>query len=215
MTSASMRLRSLVIAAFLGTALGAGALGTSALADPPRGGYPPDPPGLASRKQWNFEIVSRGGKVTVERATPSLLDRPAETPRVIGRFALELYIGRELLDRVRFNVPLMGSETSSGNRNRLHRPRFEENVTARMTARLADNPRAAYLVLVDRETGDTQKLDWPPEADGHLVPWKSGLSEAKPGDFPDGGVRAVGFRDGGPADASVTTEAGVGDAARD
>ena len=27
-----------------------------------------------------------------------------------------------------------------------------------------------------------------------------GLSDAGPGDFPDGGVRAVGMRDGGPAD---------------
>jgi len=55
--------------------------------------------------------------------------------------------------------------------------------------------------MVDRETGDTQKLAWPPESDGHLVLWQSGVSEARPGDFPDGGVRAVGFRDGGPADS--------------
>lgn len=221
---APMRLRSLVIAALVGVALGAagaavgaaGALEADALADPPRGGFAPDPPALASRKQWTLALAARGGKVSVERATSVTLDKPAETPRVIGRFALELYVGRELLDRVRFNVPLMGGEGSAGNKNRLHRPRFEENVTARLTARLADNPRASYLLLVDRETGDTQKLDWPPDGDGHLVPWKTGLSEAGPGDFAEGGVTAYRGerRDGGATDADAG-DAGAGDATRD
>jgi len=138
-----------------------------------------------------------------------------ETPRVMGRFALELYVGRELLDRVRFNVPLMGGEASAGNKNRLHRPRFEENVTARLTARLADTPRASYLLLVDRETGEAQKLDWPPAADGRLVPWKTGLSEAGPDDFPEGGVRAAGMRDGAAPYVRDVRDAGVGDATRD
>jgi hypothetical protein len=202
-----MRLRSLPLAALLGAALAA--VGLAALADPPRGGYAPDPPTQASRRQWNVDLVAHGGKVAAERATSIMLDRPAETPRVMGRFALELYIGRELLDRVRFNVPLMGGEVSVGNRNRRTRPRFEDNVTAHLSARISDNPRASYLLLVDRETGDTQKLEWPPETDGRLVPWRSGLSDASPSDFPEGGVRAIGMRDGGPG------EAGVSDAARD
>jgi hypothetical protein len=144
-----------------------------------------------------FELSARGGKVTVDRVKALTLDKPAETPRVVGRFALELYVGHELLDRVRFNVPLMGAEPSEGNRNRLPKPRFEENVTSHVSARMADNPRAAYLLVVDRQTGDTQKLSWPPERDGRLVPWTSGLSDAAPGDFPEGGVRATGRRDAG------------------
>jgi hypothetical protein len=197
-------LRSTLIAALAGVALGAGGVGgLAALADPPRGGFAPDPPPIASRKHWIFQISSRDGKIQIEGVKPVTYDKPAETPRVIGRYALELYIGFELLDRVRFNVPLMGGEGSEGNRNRLPKPRFEQNVTATLTARLADNPRAAYLLLVDRETGEKQKLVWPPEADGHLVLWTSGLSDASPGDFPDGSLRAAGLRDGGapPGDA--------------
>jgi hypothetical protein len=195
-------LRSIVIAALLGAALGAGG-GLAALADPPRGGYPADPPARASRDHWVFDLAARGGKVSVERVKALRYEKPAETPRVVGRFALELYIGHELLDRVRFNAPLMGAEESQGNRNNLPRPRFDQGVTAHIAARLADNPRAAYLLLVDRETGDTQKFAWPPTADGRVVPWTSGLSDAAPGDFPDGGVRAVGLRDGGPAEAGA------------
>ena len=204
---------SLLIAALLGVALGAG--GIVAFAEPPRGGFPPDPPAHASRKQWTIEIAARAGKVTAERATARTLAQPAESARVIGRFALELYVGRELLDRVRFNVPLMGDEPPEGNRNKLPRPRFDKNVTSRLTVRIADHPRAAYLQLVDRDSGEIQKLDWPPEPDGRLIPWKSGLTEAKPGDFPDGGVRAAGHRDGGVPEAGAGPDAGPMDAGRD
>jgi hypothetical protein len=192
-------LRNAVAALLLGGALGAG--GLAALADPPKGGFAPDPPSRASQKQWIFDVTMKGNQVRAERAKPATFDKAAETPRVLGRFALELWVGRELLDRVRFNVPLMGGEPTIGNRNRLPKPRFEENLTAHVSARMADNPRAAYLLLVDRETGDFQKMEWPPEADGHLVSWTMGLSDAGPGDFPDGGVRAIGLRDGGAGDA--------------
>ncbi len=162
----------------------------------------------ASRTQWVFELSAHDGLLGIERVKQTTLDKPAESPRVVGRYALELYIGPELLDRVRFNVPLMGGEATVGNRNRLPKPRFDR-VTANVSVRLADNPRAAYLLLVDRQTGDTQKLFWPPESDGTLLLWKSTLSEAGPGDFPDGGIRAVGMRDGG------APEAGPLDAGRD
>lgn len=195
---------SILIAALLGAALGAG--GVAALADPPRGGFAPDPTPRASRDNWIFEVSARDGKISVDRVKPVTFEKPAETPRMIGRFALELYIGFELLDRARFDAPLMGGETTEGNRNRLPKPRFDQNVTARLKVRMADNPRAAYLLVVDRETGDTQKFSWPPASDGRLSPWKNGLSDAAPGDFPDGGLRAVGLRDGGP---------GVTDAGRD
>jgi len=189
--------RSFSLAVLVGAALGAG--GLVALADPSRGGFAPDPAPHASRTQWVFDVSAVAGKISLESAKSVTYDKPAETARVVGRFALELYVGRELLDRVRFNVPLMGAEGSEGNRNHLPKPRFEQNVTTRMTVQMADNPRAAYLLLVDRQTGETQKLSWPPESDGRLVLWTSGLSEAGAGDFPDGGVRAAGLRDGGDA----------------
>jgi hypothetical protein len=192
-------LRATLLASLLGAALGVG--GFAAVAGPPKGGFPPDPPPRSNRNHWIFEMSARGGKISIDRVKPITFDKPAETPRVIGRFALELYIGRELLDRVRFNVPLMGAEAVEGNRNNLPKPRFDQNVTAHVSARMADSPRAAYLLIVDRETGDTQKLTWPPEKDGRLLLWTSGLSDAAPGDFPEGGMRAAGLRDGGAPEA--------------
>jgi hypothetical protein len=209
----------LLTAALLSAVLAAGvcAGGLSAWAEPPKGGVAPDPPPRASKKQWLVEVAAQGGKVAADRARAQLLDQPAESARVMGRFALELWVGRELLDRVRFNVPLMGDEAPEGNRNRLPRPRFDKSVSTRVTVRIADNPRASYAVLHDRETGAAQKLSWPPEADGRLVPWSNGLTEGKEGDFPDGGVRAVGHRDAGAADGgapAVPPDAGPSDAGR-
>src|SRR5262249_61507067 len=110
----------LLLAALLGAALGA--VGLVALADPPKGGYAPDPVAKPSRAQWIFEMSARGGKITIDRGTPQTFAKPAETPRAIGRLALELYIGRELLDRARFGVPLMGAWSAPRIRNSFSNP---------------------------------------------------------------------------------------------
>ena len=68
-------LRSLAIAALLGAALGAG--GVVALAEPPKGGYPPDPPAHPSRANCVFEMSARGGKVTIDRVKAIMYEKPA------------------------------------------------------------------------------------------------------------------------------------------
>src|SRR5262245_43535751 len=122
--SRSHPLRKTLLAALVGGALGVG--GVVALAEPTKAGFAPDPPVQASRKQWVFELTAQGGNVTPDRARSTMVDKPMPTARVFGRFALELYIGKELLDRVRFNVPLMGGETSIGGKRYGSRPRFEK-----------------------------------------------------------------------------------------
>lgn len=185
----------LAVAFFVGTALVGG--GLIALAEPPKGGYASDPTPVPSRKQWSIEVAAHGPKVSVDRVTSVTVDRPTETVRVVGRFALELYVGQTLLDRVRFNVPLVDDEAPGATKGPMRRPRFDENVTTKISVRMADNGRGAYLLVVDRRTGETQKLEWPPQPDGHLIPWKSGLSDAAPGDAPGAGVKVVSAQDGG------------------
>lgn len=192
------------LALLAGALVTLGAGGLLALAEPSKAGFSPDPPARASKKQWTVDITARAGKVSAERAASSLLKQPAESPRVVGRFALELYVGPELLDRVRFNVPLMGNGPVEHSTKRAYHDPDTNLVTTSLKVRLADNPRAAYLVLVDRVTEERTRFEWPPSADGQLIPWKSGLSDAGPGDFPEGGARVVGppAKDAGPADAA-------------
>jgi hypothetical protein len=192
--------------------LSIGAAGLFAFAEPPRAGYAPDPAPRASLKQWVFEVVSDGKKVSIERARAASLDKPLATPRMMGRFALELYVGKELLDRVRFNVPLLAEgppEAPDKPRNPFRRPRFDK-VSTRLRVQMADNERATYAVLVDRATGEEQRFDWPPGADGRLRPRTSGLEPVSdagpPGD--------AGQSDAGPGDAGPPGDAGQSDAGK-
>src|SRR4051812_6804192 len=65
------------LAFMVGLALAGGSL--LSLADPPKGGFAPDPPAVANRKQWVFDVVSHKGRPTLERAKPGMLDKAAET----------------------------------------------------------------------------------------------------------------------------------------
>lgn len=160
-----MKLHRTALALGLGVALAIPA--ALSLADAPKAGYSPDPAGVASTKQWVFDVEVRQGKPSLGTVRAVTLDKPIATVRVIGRFAVEFWIGKELIDRVRFDVPLLDDPTKRKNR-RLGSPEFKVNT--RLSVRLADSPRATSVVLVDRATGETQSFAWPPGSDGRLVP---------------------------------------------
>jgi hypothetical protein len=213
-------------AALLACALGAGAV--VAVADPPKGGFPPDPPSQSTRKQWLFDVTYRGGVASATRARGVLRDKPVGSARVFGRFAVELWVGKELLDRVRFNVPLTGDDRDPAgaendpdrrtDRNPFKRPRFDQ-VTTRTVVQIADSPRAAWAQVIDRATGATRRYWWPPEPDGTLLPMLPAAAvDGGPADAGSGGSRQDGAtaKDGGAADAGPRDAAsggGVSDAA--
>lgn len=181
---------------------------------PAAAGYAPDPPALPSAKQWVFEVLYRKGKASILRVRPVTLKKPATTPRIMGRFAIELYVGKELLDRVRFQVPLTGDAPEKPTNVLLRRPTFDEGVTTRLRVQMADNPRASWAKLVDRKTGAEQRFAWPPEPDGRLVPLGAPQPAADGGRGPvDAGASADGGRGpGGDAGASADGNRGPVDA---
>ncbi len=188
--------RRLGLAAVIGVCLGTGAVvaAESPPLTPPKPGYTPDPPGHQSTKQWMFDVVVKRGVPEVERAHPVDFSKPAESPRVLGRFAFEIWVGQELLDRVRFDVPLMGGEQPiKSPKHPYPRPNFEE-VTTRVEVRMADHPRAVYMLLVDRMTQKTTRYEWPPDALGHLVPWKP-VDFSAPDAWPPPGMKDAGTQD--------------------
>jgi hypothetical protein len=164
-------MRRLFLAGFVGCGLGAagvlalGALGADAFAGPPREGWPPDPPAVSNTKHWVFEVPVKKGVPSLGKASPVTLKKAEPTPRMMGRFAIELYVGDELLDRLRFNVPLGGDGPSEEQPGR-KRPTFKANT--KLFLRVADNARATRVRLVDRATADIQLFFWPPDKDGRL-----------------------------------------------
>src|SRR5262249_15018483 len=79
-------------------------------------GFAPDPAPLRTRHQWIVELSYREGNATFAGARRADFAQAITTPRTLGRFALELYVGSELLDRVRFDFPLLGADDFPGRR---------------------------------------------------------------------------------------------------
>jgi hypothetical protein len=127
----------------------------------------------------------------------------------LGRYAIELYVGSELLDRVRFNIPMAGDgapgPSDRPNKHPFSRPRFDD-VTTRLRAQMADNPRGAHLALVDRATEHVDRFEWPPAADGTLTPLRAEKTKADAGPPPtDGGASGD---SGSKADSGPRPDAG-------
>ncbi|HYP78001.1 MAG TPA: hypothetical protein VER12_18645 [Polyangiaceae bacterium] len=132
---------------------------------PQLAGSAPDPMPLSMAEQWRFQLLFQNGAPSVEHVDKQILPKPVSTPRRMGRFALELWIGRELIDRVRFDFPLIAAEETPGvTRRPLHdSPSLVPHAISRIIVSLPASPRATRLVLVDRATEKIQELPWPPD----------------------------------------------------
>lgn len=127
-------------------------------------GSQPDPEPLKLAEQWQYQIVFENGAARVEGVQKRTLPKPVPTPRRMGRFALELWIGHELVDRVRFDFPLLASEETPGVKRRPLRdsPSLSSNALSRVRIDVPASPRATRLMLIDRATEKVQALEFPP-----------------------------------------------------
>ncbi len=132
--------------------------GVAAIASPPREGFAADPPARAAEKQWVFEVAYDRGASAVTSAKSANAKKPIATARVMGRFALELWVGKELLDRVRFDVPLLGDDSAYRDPKSFFKKPTFQRVTAKVKVQMADSPRATVLTFVDRSTGDDAQV---------------------------------------------------------
>jgi hypothetical protein len=138
------------------------ALDAGAPVEPPPGGYPPDPIPLVTRHQWVIDLRYRSGTLTYGGARRVELTSAVATQRAMGRFAVELYVGRQLLDRVRFDFPLLGADELAGAPRRWDSPpSFERNLSTQAAVMIPHSERATRALLVDRATGGVWSLPWP------------------------------------------------------
>ena len=130
--------------------------------EPPAGGYAPDPLALVTRHQWVVDLRYRSGAVTYGGARRVELPSAMPTARMMGRFAIELYVGKQLLDRVRFDFPLLGADDfATGSRRWDSPPSFERNLSTQAAVMIPHSERATRAILVDRATGRAWTLPWP------------------------------------------------------
>jgi len=161
----------------LACTLACAAAALSALADPPRRTLdpsrvleagapaapdivitrtPPDPTPLVERSQWVFDLRWDRGDVWLVAVHPLELPAPQATPRAMGRFAIELFEGPTLIERVRFDFPLLGAAEPDAAVS------FTSKLRSRIGVVFPATKRGTKLELLDRATGRRWALSWPP-----------------------------------------------------
>jgi hypothetical protein len=122
---------------------------------------PPDPPPIDERFQWVFDLRWERGEVYLLEVRRIDTGGAHPTPRVMGRFALELYEGPTLIERARFDFPMLGSAESADGGFRAP-PRFEPKLKTRIGVLFPDTRRGTRLELWDRAQNRRWPLPWPP-----------------------------------------------------
>jgi len=122
---------------------------------------PPDPPALSERMQWVFDLRWQRGEVYLVQIHKTDMGAPHPTPRVMGRFALELYEGPTLIERARFDFPMLGAPEAPDAGWKTP-PRLEPGLTTRIGVFFPATKRGTRLELWDRATDRRWPLPWPP-----------------------------------------------------
>jgi len=126
----------------------------------PMSSIPADPPPLSERRQWRMDLRWDRGEVWLLGASPVDMRTPMASPRSMGRFALELYEGPALIERVRFDFPLLGAPEPEGGGDRP--PSLSQKLRTRVGVLFPATARGTRLELWDRGTDVRWSLPWPP-----------------------------------------------------
>lgn len=125
---------------------------------------PPDPePPMREEMQWVFDLRYDRGDLFFVGVHPLDLGAPQTTARVMGRFALELFEGPTLIERVRFDFPMLGAGDAQ-NKAFLAPVSFEKKLTTRIGVMFPQTKKGTRLDLWDRATNLRYRLPWPPDA---------------------------------------------------
>jgi hypothetical protein len=117
---------------------------------------------MKSRMQWVFDLKWAQSDPYLLAVHPLDVGQVQETPRAMGRFALELYEGPTLIERVRFDFPGLGAgESVDGGYGAP--PSMERNLTTRIGVVFPATDRGTRLELWDRATNRRWALPWPIE----------------------------------------------------
>ena len=153
---------------------------------------PPDPAAMLERGQWIFDLRYDKGDVYLLGVHRFELPAAQHTPRAMGRFAVELFEGPTLIERVRFDFPMLGAgDTARGDAGKWT-PSFEKKLVSRIGVMFPATSRGTRLELWDRATDTRWTLAWPP-ADSR----DDAGADASAGAGAGAGADASARRDGG------------------
>ena len=152
------------LAAALLTSTSARAEDADAGAAKPDIGAAPDPDPTSSTRELVLDIAWETGTPVLARATTRTLATPRKAGRWMGRFALELSEGPVLVERVRFNFPLLHDAPPKRSDFKAP-PSFEAGLTTTVRVIFPALERGARFELFDRATRRRWALPWPVEGE--------------------------------------------------
>jgi hypothetical protein len=141
----------------------------------------PDPAPLRMAEQVDYQVEFQKGELKVTSTKLITLKEPESTARRPGRFALELWAGSDLVERVRFDFPLLAASSSE------EEDAFESGLTSQTTVRVPRVARAQTARILDRKKRTAVRVIWPPE--------EPPASETAPQPGPIAGTRQSGETD--------------------
>jgi hypothetical protein len=113
-------------------------------------------------EQVEYELELAEGKVRVVSAKAVKLKEPIATPRMMGRWAIELGIGHELIERLRFDFPGTAADEPTPGPQKLSTPLdLGSRAIARVKLLVPHSPRVRRALLVDRAYDSATELEWP------------------------------------------------------
>jgi len=118
---------------------------------------PPDPPPLVTAERWLFDLRWQNGEPRLVGVTRADLIKPEPSARVFGRFAIELFEGKTLIERVRFDFPMLNEPSAPKSID------LQKKLSTRIGVFFPRTARGNRLELLDRATDRRWSLPWPPE----------------------------------------------------
>lgn len=119
---------------------------------------PADPPPMMSSRFHLIDLKYERGDILLLGTRHEVEREPIATPRVMGRFALELFEGNILIERVRFDFPMLGASLADG--GPMGDSKLDHRLVSSIGVRFPAVNRGSRFELVDRKTGARWTLPW-------------------------------------------------------
>jgi hypothetical protein len=116
---------------------------------------PPDPTPLAADAVYVLSVRWNKGAVIVSKVRREKLPKKDALPRHLGRFAAELYSGPDLVERLRFDFPLIEDDTALGDT-------YAKGLDVSVEVKIPDSVRPNKLEIWDRATDRRWSFPYPP-----------------------------------------------------
>ena len=117
---------------------------------------PPDPTPLFTDAVFVLTVKFDKGVVSIVKVRHEKLPAKVALERRFGRFAAELFSGPTLVERVRFDFPLINDDSTATEV-------YEKGLVVTVDVRIPDSDRPNKLEIWDRADDKRWKFDYPPK----------------------------------------------------